>query len=181
MAAPEYVPTKPNGAVRTYESPPRRPAPWFPARPGDLGGEGQPHGPEFGSQGPDQGYALLLAHRFDGKLTLLAMEDAADVTAGCVAVALKRASLFGRAPVIHDLTAAYAVFGFLDAAPPAELVELRKRLFAGVAHPHHYADQRRIADSVPEATLRLTPDVVRERHADDWAELLSVAPVTSAE
>ena len=39
---------------------------------------------------------------------------------GCLNIALKRASMFGRAPVIYDLEFAYSLFGFLGGAP-AEL------------------------------------------------------------
>jgi hypothetical protein len=173
MAAPEFVPTKATEVVRAYASPPRRPDSWTPDRPGDLTGEGQPHGDQYGAPGPDQGYVLRLVHHFDGKLHANS-EQPADVTAGAVAVALKRASLFGRAPVVHDLRVAYTVWGYLDDAAPAELVELRKKLFAGVAHPHHHAELRRVADSVPDDTLRLTPDQVAERYGSGWAELLSV-------
>jgi len=55
MAAPEYVPVKPMDDVRTYESPPRRPDPWIPRRPGEVRGS-NPRGESFGDQGPDQGY-----------------------------------------------------------------------------------------------------------------------------
>ena len=41
-----------------------------------------------------------------------------------------------------------------------------------VSHPHHYAEQRRIADLVPEATLRMTPQQVTEAHRADWGQLL---------
>ena len=50
-------------------------------------------------------------------------ESVDDAVSGCTAVALRRASLYGRAPVIHDLRIAFTIWGFLDAAPPAELVD----------------------------------------------------------
>ena len=54
-------------------------------------------------------------------------EHESDAIAGCIGVALKRASLFGRAPVLHDLTAALTVWGFLgDAAP--DLIALMNHL-----------------------------------------------------
>jgi len=173
MAAPEFVPTKATEVVRAYASPPRRPDSWKPERPGDLTGEGQPRGDRYGAPGPDQGYVLRLVSHFEGKLYANG-EQHDDVNAGAVAVALKRASLFGRAPVVHDLRVAYTVWGFLDVAAPAALVELRKRLFAGVAHPHHHAELRRVADSVPDATLLLTPAQVAEQYAADWTTILSV-------
>jgi hypothetical protein len=93
-----------------------------------------------------------------------------------VAVALKRASLFGRAPVIHDLTVALTIWGFLDAEPAQELVELRKGLFEEVWHPHHYAELRRIVDLVPAATLRLVPGYLAVAHRSDWRALLGELP-----
>jgi hypothetical protein len=172
MAAPEYVPTKPAQQVRVYESPPRDKLPWYPTRPGELVG-GQPRGDQLGYQGPDQGYALKLANAFKGTLTLAAGEHEADALAGAVATALKRASLFGRAPVVHDLTTALNVWGFLGEAPK-ELVEIRRPLFAEVANPHRYADQRRVADLVPEAVLRMTPTEVAEAARRDWRSVLAL-------
>ena len=96
-----------------------------------------------------------------------------------MAVALKRASLFGRAPVIHDLTVALTVWGFLDDEPAKELVDLRKHLFEEVSHPHHYAELRRIVDLVPAATLKLIPGYVAETHRTDWRSLLGDLPVAA--
>ncbi|HMQ27652.1 MAG TPA: hypothetical protein PKA98_16800 [Acidimicrobiales bacterium] len=95
-----------------------------------------------------------------------------DVKAGVVGVALKRGSLFGRAPVVHDLTLAFTVFGFLDESPDPALVDLRKELFASAAV--HYAERRAIVDLVPEATLRMTPTQVAEAHAADWRRPLGL-------
>jgi hypothetical protein len=123
----------------------------------------------FGNQGPDQGYALVLAERFHGRLLLTENEDEHDVVAGCLGVGLARASLFGRAPVIHDLELAFGLWGYLDTAPD-DLVAFRKPLFAGASH--HYWDQRAIADLVPESTLRLTPAEVRRR-LGEWRSLIN--------
>ena len=80
MAAPEYVPVDANVPVRGYESPPRRPQSWRAERPGDLS-DGQPRGHRFGNPGPDQGYVLSLARRFEGKLTLTPGEHEKDALA----------------------------------------------------------------------------------------------------
>jgi hypothetical protein len=159
MAAPEYVPKRKDEKPRSYESPPWRAEPWLAERPAELHGP-QPKGPRLGYQGPDQGYALKLARRFEGKLVLTPGEEEADAIAGCVAIATKRASLLGRAPVIHDLTVAFTIWGFLEEADP-ELVRLRKRYFEGIAQPHHYSERRRVADVVPASTLLLPPDELR--------------------
>jgi hypothetical protein len=178
MAAPEHVPVDRTKPVRAYESPPRRPDSWLPDRPGELVEGGQPRGDRLGHQGPDQGYALKLARQFEGKLTLTPGEHEKDALAGAVAVGLKRASLFGRAPVVHDLTVALTVWAFLTEAPK-ELVDLRKSLFEEVWHPHHYAELRRIVDLVPGRTLRLTPDFLASVHRTDWRSLLGDLPAAT--
>lgn len=175
MAAPEHVPVDRSQPVRAYESPPRRPESWLSDRPAEVVEDGQPRGDRLGNQGPDQGYALLLARRFEGKLTLGSGEHEKDALAGAVGVALKRASLFGRAPVVHDLTIALTIWGFLGEAPK-ELVELRTHLFEEVWHPHHYAELRGVVDLVPEAVLRMTPAQATEAHRADWRSLLGDLP-----
>jgi hypothetical protein len=127
VAAPEFVPVDRNQPVRGYRSPPRRPESWRSDRPGEVIGDGQPRGERLGHQGPDQGYMLSLARRFEGKLTLAPGEHERDALAGAVGVALKRASLFGRAPLVHDLTVALTIWGFLGDAPD-DLVALRTPL-----------------------------------------------------
>ena len=91
---------------------------------------------------------------------------------GCLGVALRRASLFGRAPVIHDLRLAFTIWGFLDDDPPTDLVECRRQLFAGVGNVmHHYSEGRRIADMVPESSLRLTVEEAAAAWRDRWVAL----------
>jgi hypothetical protein len=176
MAAPEYVPLKPvDPAHRSYTSPDYVPDPWRPDRPGELEG-GQPRGARLGNQGPDQGFALLLAERFGDRLRLAPGEHADDVVQGCVSIALRRASLFGRAPIVHDLTIAFTIWGFLDDAAPAALVALRSKAFEGLGHTaHHYDELRALVDGVPEATLRMTPEQVKAAYPSRWQELLGLA------
>jgi hypothetical protein len=115
----------------------------------------------------------VLARWFEGHLQLAHDENEPDALVGSIGVALKRASLFGRAPVVHDLTAALTIWGFLGDAPP-DLIAYRQPMFAEVANPQHYAEQRRIVDLVPADVLRLTPDEIAERHRADWRSLLAV-------
>ena len=171
MSAPSFVPTDPTEQVRRYHSPPRRPDSWRAERSSDLSGVGQPTGDLLGSIGPDQGYALKLARHFDGRLHLGRVQHD-DAIAGCLAVAMKRNSLFGRGPVIHDITVAFTVFGFLDPDPPVELVELRERLFAEVRSSHHYAERRAIADMVPAEVLRRPHDATIDSYRTDWRQNL---------
>jgi hypothetical protein len=174
MAAPEYVPVRPGRTDKAYESPPRRPESWQARRPAEIVDDGvQPQGGDFGWQGPDQGYALKLANAHRAKLRLTGGEHADDVITGCVAIALRRASMFGRAPVVHDLNVAYELFGFLDDDSPADLVEHRTSLFEELSNPHHYFEVRRLVSQVPEATLRLTPDAVRAQRSE-WRALAGV-------
>lgn len=162
MAAPKYVPqpaVRPTG--RAYTGPRRRLGSWHADRPGEVVG-GQPRGDRLGSQGPDQGYALRLARIFLARLQLGAGEHVADVVAGCVGVALKRAALFGRAPMAGDLELAFSIFGFLDEPPTGDRLDDRRRLFAEASHHHHYAEVRRIADLVPEGVLSLGSVAARD-------------------
>lgn len=166
MAAPEYVPVPLADRARQGEvlPPPRS---WTATRPGDLVGS-QPTGYLLGKPGPDQGYGLALAQRFAGRLQLTTGEHEADAVAGCTAVALRRASMLGRAPVIYDFDLAFTIWGYLGDAPE-DLVAYRAPLFAGASH--HYRQQREIADRVPEETLRLTAAQARAR-LGEWRTLL---------
>jgi hypothetical protein len=174
MAAPQYVPTTPTDRVGYYDAPTHVPNGWTAHRPGEVEVR-QPSGTRLGSPGPDQGYALKLVKEFHGKLHLTDGENAHDAESGCLAIAMKRSSMFGRAPVIHDLTLAFTLWGYLDADAPAELVELRKAKFEGVGHvAHHYAEQRAIVDPIPESTYRMTPKAVSLVLRNNWRSLLGL-------
>ena len=169
MSQPEYVPASSGDNVRSTEQLPaaRR---WLADRPGEIASSGLPGGRRFGNVGPDQGYALGLAKHFTDRLVLEPGEHAHDATLGALAVALKRAALYGRAPVIYDLEHAFTLWGFLGDAP-AELIAARRLMFDGAAH--HYWRQRDIADAVGESTLRLKPDEV-SRNLTDWMSMINL-------
>jgi hypothetical protein len=173
VAAPKFSPVPLIGDVKSYRSPAYVPDGWEADRPGEVTAR-QPAGPGLGFQGPDQGYALRLAARFRPLLVLSDAERADDAITGCTAIGMRRASLFGRAPVIHDLRIAFTIWGFLDPAPAADLVALRVKTFEGLADPHHYDDVRALVDSVPEETLRMTPAEVNEIYSVSWRRLLGV-------
>jgi len=166
MAAPEFVPRSPTSKPRVYASPPWDGAAWVADRPAELV-DHQPLGPRLGYPGPDQGFAIKLANGFTDRLVLVDGEHAADAIAGCTAVALKRASLFGRAPMVHDLTVAFTIWGFLAEASP-ELVRLRRPLFEEASNLHHYMQCRKIADLVPQAVLRMTHQEIQRTASQDW-------------
>ena len=172
MAAPRFSPVPPTDRPRYYESPDHAPASWIPDRPGEIEGF-QPGGPQLGAQGPDQGFALRIAGQLRPKLQLQSGENVDDVIHGCLGVALRRASIFSRAPVVHDLTIAFTIWGFYDPNPPAELVEVRAPLFEGLRHvAHHYTEGRVVADMPPESTLRMTPAQVAAAYPADWRVLV---------
>ncbi|MFT7476416.1 MAG: hypothetical protein ACI81L_003370 [Verrucomicrobiales bacterium] len=171
MAAPEYVPSAPTTA-KHYTSPPQRAGAWSANRPGETFAADNSSGPRLGAQGPDQGFALTLTRVFDTKIELADGEHRSDVDAGCVGVATKRASMFRRAPVVHDLRIAYTLFGFLDDTPVEDLVEFRKSAFAEVHYSFHYFECRAIADLVTNDVLAQTPDEVDTRYRADWRDQL---------
>jgi hypothetical protein len=175
VAAPEYVPVD-HLAPKHYVSPPRRAGSWLAERPGELDAE-QPDGPAMGRQGPDQGFALKVARTFEDQIHLASGEDMDDVIAGAVAIALKRASLYSRAPVRYDIEIALRLWGYLDADPPAALITTRREWFEGVGHFHHYLELRGIVDAVPDASLLVTPAQAADRYRAGWeSQLMLDAP-----
>ena len=171
MTQPSYVPIGEADQVRpAYRL--KTPADWRQNRVAELLTPDHPRGSHFGVPGPDQGYALLVAHElFADRLELTPGITTEDGLVGAAAVGSARAALFGRAPVGKDVELALILFGFLGGAPE-DLIDRRAPLFQAAAH--HYGQQRRIVEAVPEATLRLTPDEVRGR-LSDWRELITLA------
>lgn len=129
----------------------------------------------MGAHGPDQGYVLKLLPLFRDELHLAPREELAAVERGIITVALKRASMFRRAPVIHDVRVAYTVWGFLDPEAPQELVSERRRRFEGAHHiAAHYAERRALADAVPADVLLQTPDEALAGYRRDWRSQLGL-------
>ena len=171
MSAPRFSPVPPVEPVRHYESPDSVPESWSLGRPGEIHGR-QPEGERLGYQGPDQGYIIGLAKRARARVRLAAGEDMDDVLRGCSLIALRRASLFGRAPVVHDLNVALGMWGYLSDAPPADLVAVRRELFVGVGNAaHHYKEGRAIADMAPNETLKMSPSEVVTQFSTQWRSL----------
>ncbi len=169
MAQPEYVPFTSADRVRAgARLPPAQR--WFQDRPAEVARPGPPMGGRFGYPGPDQGYGMLLAEKFEERLELSEGERAEDAIGGCLGVGLRRASLFGRAPVKPDMELAFTIWGFLGDAPD-ELVGMRKPLFQGTAKA--YLDQRAIVVRVAEPALRSTPAEVRALLRSDWRSLFN--------
>jgi hypothetical protein len=174
MAAPKFSPVPPLDRARGYESPDHVPDGWMPDRPAEVHGR-QPVGARLGFQGPDQGYALTLAARLRPEIQLQHGESVDDALSGCTAIALRRASIFGRAPVMPDLRIAHTIWGFFDPSPPEALGALRRPAFLGVADSlHGYEKRRALVDSVPEESLRMTPDQIKATYPTNWRELLGL-------
>ena len=152
MTQPRFVPIAIEDEVRPGSrlGPPRA---WTANRPADFRSGPPPSERGTGTAGPDQGYALLLAQRFANRPVLVSRERRDDVLAGAVGLAMKRAGLFGRAPMASDIECVLALFGFLAPAP-SELVELRRDLFSGVGRD--YWTQREFVDRFPESSLQRT-------------------------
>ena len=170
MAAPRFA-SAGLRARRNYTSPDVVPDAWAPDRPAEIDGL-QPSGPRLGAQGPDQGFALRISAQLASRVHVTDGEDRDDAVRGSLGIALARASLFSRAPVVHDLTIAFTIWGWFDTDPPAELVAVRRRLFAGVADVgHHYTEGRIIVDLVPESTLRASVEQITRLYPAQWRSL----------
>lgn len=174
MTQPSFVPIVEADQVRPalrLETPRR----WVGGRPAELLFPVRVGGTSRGSPGPDQGYALRLARRFEGRLRLRDGESAEDVIAGAALLAARRSALMGRAPTVHDVEVAYALWGFTVEELPDALVEERRQAFSSVAHD--YAAQRALVDRVPESTLRMTPEqIAASVAAGDWRPLVGEPP-----
>ncbi len=136
------------------------PGAWTTSRPAELVVPEVRGGAMVGTAGPDSGFALRLAKRFEHELKLSEGESEHDVLLGAALVASKRAALFGRAPCVYDVRFALNLWGFLQDAPP-ELQATRRAAFSSISHD--YVAQRQLVDSVPEETLRLSPEEARAK------------------
>jgi hypothetical protein len=128
---------------------------WRADRPGDLEA-GQPTGDRLGRPGPNVGYAITLASRARDRLALGAHESADDALAVLGEVAMKRAAAFGRAPVMTDIDVASSLLGYKGEVDPV-FVQWRTQAVHGAQH--EYEARRAIVDAVPDAVLRMPPQV----------------------
>ena len=178
MTQPKFAPILEQDEVRdAYQL--GVPASWVPHRPGESRPTPQLRDPAgLGFPGPDQGYALELANRFTERLALEQGEHADDVLAGAVAISLRRAAIFGRAPVrdrrrarAPALQVRHRRAGDLAAGgacwPGAVSTSPVRRTTTGAA--------ARWRTACPGTTLRLSPRTVTERLESDpgsWSDLV---------
>jgi hypothetical protein len=130
-------------------------ASWRPNRPGDLVAL-QPTGPLLGRPGPNVGYALTLVERLRDRLDLAPHESVDDALAVVGELAMKRAALFGRAPVMNDVDVAAALLGYRGEVSP-DFVAWRTVAVHGAGH--EYDVRRAVVDAVADAVLRNPPQV----------------------
>lgn len=159
MPTDPFVPADPEASPRQQQNlppgvalpPPRH---WIADRPGDLP-PGQPRGALLGAPGPNAGYAYTLAERAADRLQLAPHEDLHDVIPVVAEIAGKRAALFGRAPVIHDVDVASGLLGY-DGTADRDFAEVRRLIVHDAGHD--YTRRRSIVDTVPEQLLRMSID-----------------------
>jgi hypothetical protein len=153
-----FVPADPADRPRQQQNlPPGTALPparhWHAERPGDLPAE-SPRGALFGTPGPNVGFAYTLAEVRADQLERTEHEAIHDVVPVIAEVAGRRAALFGRAPVIHDVDAALKLFGYDGSADP-DFSRARELLVHEAGHS--YYRRRAIVEAVPEEVLRKPP------------------------
>ena len=160
MTQPRFTPIETRDEVRPAKhlDPPRR---WTPHRPAEhRRDDGDARRSRIGVAGPDQGYALRLAESVRDSVVLGPGEHIDDALAIATQVALRRASLFGRAPVKSDLQVAVALLSY-GSALSDEAVGARRSAVTGVSHDlwrcreiAAWFDDDAIAESVDRAPSR---------------------------
>jgi hypothetical protein len=145
---------------------------WFADRPGDLPA-GWPTGKLLGSPGPNVGYALTLANRVRDQFVLASHEHIDDAVAVVAEIAMRRAAMFGRAPVMPDIEIGMQIMGYLGSAPQ-DFVDWRVR---AVKRAHHnYYERRSLVDAIPVDILRLVPSALLAHLAEARHALRSGVP-----
>jgi hypothetical protein len=150
---------------------------WRADRPGDLGAGQTLVGTLRGTPGPNVGYGYTLAERARDRIQVAPHEDRHDAISVVAEIAMKRASAFGRAPVIGDVDVALSLLGY-DGSGDDSFVAWRTRAVHDAAH--HYPLRRAIIDSVPASLLAkkaadLGPDV------SEWRTTVQSEPVQRVE
>jgi hypothetical protein len=131
---------------------------WVANRPGDIPA-GWPSGKLLGSPGPNVGYALTLANRARDRFALAPHEHPEDAIAVVAEIAMRRAALFGRAPVMPDVEFGMRIMGYTGDAT-SDFVTWRTRAVTGARHD--YYERRGLVDAIPVDILRLVPSALAE-------------------
>ncbi len=165
MPTDPFVPPDPDARPRQQQNlPPGVALPpashWRADRPGDHSGPTAGYGELTGRPGPNVGFAYTVAERAKDRLRLGPHEHVDAVVAVVAEIAGKRAALFGRAPVIHDVEHAMNVLGY-DGSAGIEFVEARTLMVLDAAHD--YGRRRAVVDGVSEELLRSTGVELKDR------------------
>ena len=110
----------------------------------------------MGTPGPDSGFALRLAQRFEHELKLGEGESEHDVLLGVALIAVEagRAVRAGPLRLRRALRARTSGASSTTRRPTSQAA--RRAAFSSISHD--YVAQRALVDSIPEETLRLTPE-----------------------
>ena len=156
MTQPDYVPVASGSQLRQVE-PLAIPEGWTASRPSELAPlkvSAVEQGKLLGTPSPDSGFALKLARIRVHKLELGVGEHLEDVERAVAAIAIKRAALFSRAPVIHDVDFAITLLGYDESDIPEAVLAHRKSVVSGVSHD--YFKMRRMLEAIGPETLAAT-------------------------
>jgi hypothetical protein len=127
------------------------PLPWVAGRPGDEAiAPVVPEGEYYGHPGPSIGFAMTLVNRQWDNIVLVDHEHRHDVEPLLAEIAMRRASFYGRAPIIDDVKLAIKILSY-DAAPTQGEEKWRPHLVHDCGHNEHR--RRAIVNSIPEEII----------------------------
>jgi len=157
---PHVSPERDTRYQKTSLPAPRR---WNGARPGEVYAD--PSAVMFGTPGPDQGYVARLLPCIVGQLILPSGMEQRDASQAGISLACRRASLFGRAPMLEDLEVAFLLLGLMGETP-GDWSTLAPVIAAAVEGAHYTPTQtEHFARAVLSEWLCLSPENLRQQLA----------------
>lgn len=127
------------------------PQAWIGNRPGDDLLQKKDNELLLGNPGPNIGYALKIVNNEFDTLYLVEHENEHDVVALLAEIAMRRASVFGRAPVKADVVLAAHILSY-DVEPTQGEEKWRPQLIHNCSHDEHR--RRQIVNSVPQMIIK---------------------------
>lgn len=147
------------------------PAPkgWLASGPGYVGKDQIiRHGKLIGHAGPNIGFAITLAKRASKNWYLVKGEHIEDVEILLAEIAMRRASFFGRAPIVGDIGFASHLFGF-HGEPEQGEEHWRPKFVHGTGHDEH--KRRIIVNSIPEEIISGNAELNHETISGWWEQI----------
>lgn len=145
------------------------PKSWKASRPGYVGlAKRKETDMLLGNAGPNVGYAMKLSHRQSGEFFLVDHENRHDVEILIAEIAMRRASNFGRAPMIDDIHFATHLLGYDDTPTQGE-EKWRPALVNGCGHNEHR--RRIIVNSIPQPIIEGEKGQLHEAISGWWEKL----------